>query len=155
MTTRYLAIGRQQTQNRRGDRALSTARFSYNPYNLALLYLKTHVPYGGKGPIAGKISNMEVFDAQNGVHQALHNPENRGSSTSRRVSPKSVNPKVVSINVKPAQVIGQGELRIKLNPSDKIAPHDGVGGGTPKPRKDNPASKVITTGISIANNMTN
>ena len=77
-------------------------------------------------------------------------PDSLGSSTSRSVSAKSVKPSVVIASARPAHRIGHGELRTNLKPSDRITPQEGVGGRTPSPRKDRPASKVITTGRSIA-----
>ena len=41
---------------------------------------------------------------------------------------------------------GPGASRTRENPSNSIEPHDGSGGGTPRPRNDSPASATITNG---------
>ncbi len=40
-----------------------------------------------------------------------------------------------------------------MKPSERIDPHDGLGGGTPRPRNDSPASVVMALGVSMASRM--
>ena len=42
---------------------------------------------------------------------------------------------------------------MELKPSERIDPHDGFGGGTPRPRNDRPASAAMALGTSMARRM--
>ncbi len=83
----------------------------------------------------------------------LRTPASLGSTTSRSVSPRKVQPRVTTISVRPAQRIGQGCSRTRSKPSWRMTPQEGVGGGTPRPRKERPASSVIAAGRSMASRM--
>src|SRR5512138_2919510 len=100
--------------------------------------------------LAGPVFDLQIDGLQCYLHHRPLVPERRGSSTSRSASPNNVKPSVVNARVKPDQRIGHCDSKIWLKPSERIAPQEGEGGGSPIPMKDKPASKVMTQGRSIA-----
>src|SRR5712692_8100667 len=64
-------------------------------------------------------------------------PRSRGSSTSRSASPSMLKPKTASEMAAPGQMAIHGARYMNDRPEpESMAPQDGKGGGTPKPRKD-------------------
>src|SRR5690606_40930480 len=59
----------------------------------------------------------------------------RGSSASLRPSPKRLNARIASMITAPGNTETCSALRRYLRPSLSIAPHPGVGGRAPRPRK--------------------
>src|SRR5699024_7731448 len=71
----------------------------------------------------------------------------RGSSASRNPSPNKLNPKTTSNMARPGKVTTHGEFCNACLPSLNIAPHSGVGGCAPNPRKLSPAASKIAVPI--------
>src|SRR5919106_1431588 len=72
-------------------------------------------------------------------------PRRRGSSTSRSASPNMLKPKTAREIAAPGNSAIQGAWYMNDRPDpDSIPPHDGYGGGMPKPRNDSPDSARIT-----------
>src|SRR5216683_5166033 len=72
-------------------------------------------------------------------------PRKRGSSTSRSASPSMLNAKTASEIATPGHTAIHGARYMYVRPEpESIEPHDGYGGGTPKPRNDSADSARIT-----------
>jgi len=59
----------------------------------------------------------------------------RGSSASRNPSPKKLNANMVIASASAGKIAWCGYVRMVRAPSAIMAPHDGVGGLTPRPIK--------------------
>src|SRR5690554_136639 len=70
-----------------------------------------------------------------------------GSSASRRPSPTKLKPSTTTMIATAGQVMRLGARRMKSLPSEIIAPHSGVGGCTPRPRKPSAALAKMASGI--------
>src|SRR5262249_11284512 len=90
-----------------------------------------------------------------GPRQACQRPpRNRGSSTSRSASPSMLNPNTASEIATPGHTAIHGARNMYVRPEpDNIAPHDGYGGGTPKPRNDSADSARMTAPSPIVARM--
>src|SRR5206468_10009138 len=64
----------------------------------------------------------------------------RGSSASRRPSPKMFSETAVRTIASPGTIVSQGAVRIRTWPSEISVPHEGFGGCTPAPRNESAAS---------------
>src|SRR6266699_5399034 len=62
---------------------------------------------------------------------------------SRTASPSSVHATTTSTSATPGAVATQGALTTTSRPEAIMLPHDGVGGWTPRPRNERPASSMI------------
>src|SRR3972149_3598080 len=71
----------------------------------------------------------------------------RTSIASRSPSPRKLNAITVIMMASPGTVVRWGATNRKCLPSLIIAPQEGVGGATPRPRKLNPASATIARAI--------
>src|SRR5512141_46976 len=67
----------------------------------------------------------------------------RGSSASRKASPNRLIDNTVIMIATPGKLVTHGADRKNSRPFDIIAPHSGVGGCAPKPRKLSPAASRI------------
>src|SRR5690606_223130 len=76
-----------------------------------------------------------------------HLPLPLGSKASRRPSPTKLKPRTTTIIAKPGQRMRFGARRMKSLPSAIIAPHSGVGGCTPSPRKPRAALARMASGM--------
>src|SRR5262249_7981243 len=71
-------------------------------------------------------------------------PRRRGSRTSRSASPSMLKPKTAREMAAPGQMAIHGARYMNERPEpESIAPHEGEGGGTPKPRKESADSARI------------
>src|SRR5262250_3426807 len=85
-------------------------------------------------------------------------PRRRGSRTSRRASPSMLKPKTAKEMAAPGKMAIQGARCMKERPEPaSMAPQDGRGGGTPRPRKESedsarmtPPSPMVATMITVA-----
>src|SRR5262249_27131970 len=74
----------------------------------------------------------------------------RGSSASRRPSPKTLSESTVSTIMTPGMIASHGAVAMRSWPSAIIVPHDAFGGCTPAPRNDKPASvRILLAMISV------
>src|SRR5436190_5573792 len=64
----------------------------------------------------------------------------RGSSASRRPSPKMFSERTVRTIARPGTTVSHGAVVRRVWPSEMSVPHDGFGGCTPAPRNDSAAS---------------
>src|SRR5207247_2631046 len=81
--------------------------------------------------------------ARKRLHRAP--PRSRGSSTSRSASPSMLKPKTASEIATPGHTAIHGARNMYVRPEpESIAPHDGKGGGTPKPRNESADSARVT-----------
>src|SRR5204862_1622583 len=67
----------------------------------------------------------------------------RGSSASRRPSPKMFSDSTVMTIARPGASASAGRVTIRSCPSAISLPHDGVGSCTPAPRNESPASNTM------------
>src|ERR1700737_1206838 len=92
--------------------------------------------------VVGEELRLQVLDLQ---HRLAHR-FCLGSRASRRPSPRKLN----AISVKESAIAGArtmwGAIRMAWKPSAAIAPQEGGGGGTPRPRKLRKASKRLPLG---------
>src|SRR5438128_11466052 len=86
------------------------------------------------------------------LHRAA--PRNRGSSASRSASPSMLNPKTASEIATPGHTAIHGARNMYVRPEpESIPPHDGKGGGTPKPRNESDDSARIVAPSAIGARM--
>src|SRR5690242_19982147 len=78
----------------------------------------------------------------NGDGDVTHRARCRGSRYSRRPSPMKLNARTVSAIAMPGKISACGAACNveRSRASSIITPHEGAGGGTPRPRNDNDAS---------------
>src|SRR6184192_1382395 len=93
--------------------------------------------------VVGKELRLEVLDLEYGLAHRFC----LGSSASRRPSPRKLN----AISVSESAIAGAstmwGAMRSAWKPSAAMAPQEGVGGWTPRPRKLKKASNRMACGI--------
>src|SRR6185437_4280523 len=82
------------------------------------------------------------------LEQAHRRSPLRGSSTSRRPSPRKQKPRLTMTMAKPGMVATHHWLRMKERPAGIIAPHSGCGGCAPTPRKPSPAAVRMIPAMS-------
>src|SRR5207247_1976963 len=81
--------------------------------------------------------------AGRGQTTARHGRVLTGWSASCTASPSSVHATTTSTSATPGAVATQGALTSVSRPEAIMLPHDGVGGCTPRPRNERPASSMI------------
>src|SRR5262245_8276580 len=74
-------------------------------------------------------------------------PRIRGSSRSLRASPTMLNARTAIMIARPENVVIHGQHLMYWRPSLRMLPHVGVGGGTPRPRNERPASVRIAVAM--------
>src|SRR5204863_5812259 len=131
-----------QAQDRQCGHTLAAARLADDAERLTRMKVEAHTVDGLDHAVVGKELGFEVLDLQDrGCHRFC-----LGSSASRRPSPRKLN----AISVKDSAMAGTrtmwGAIRRAWKPSAAIAPQDGVGGWTPRPRKLKKASKRMGWG---------
>src|SRR5206468_6521909 len=90
--------------------------------------------------------------ARKRLHRAP--PRSRGSSTPRSASPSMLKPKTASEIATPGHTAIHGARNMYVRPEpESIAPHDGKGGGTPKPRNESADSARVTAPSPIVARM--
>src|SRR3989304_5561765 len=89
------------------------------------------------------------------LHPGHQGAPSRTSMASRRPSPRKLNAITVIMMARPGTVVRWGATKRKCLPSLIIAPQEGVGGATPRPRKLSPAPATIARAIpKVASTMT-
>ena len=68
---------------------------------------------------------------------------------SRKPSPKRLKDKTTIKMANPGTKVSQGASKMNLFPSERMLPQVALGGGTPKPRKLNPASVKIAPAMPM------
>src|SRR5438309_8970631 len=95
--------------------------------------------------VVGEKLRLQVLDLEDGLAHRFC----LGSRASRKPSPRKLN----AISVSESAIAGAstmwGEMRMAWKPSAAMAPQEGVGGGTPRPRKLRKASKRIAMGMPM------
>src|SRR2546430_7231159 len=95
--------------------------------------------------VVGEKLRLQVLD----LEDVLAHRFCLGSRASRKPSPRKLN----AISVSESAIAGAstmgGEMRMAWKPAAAIAPQDGVGGGTPRPRKLRKASKRMAMGTPM------
>src|SRR6185436_5750822 len=84
--------------------------------------------------------HFELVDLQQGAHGSVPHGSERAPNRSRRPSPRRLMPSTSTNSARPGIKITHVEKNMYSLASAIIRPHDGSGGGTPRPRKDSAAS---------------
>src|SRR6056297_2781210 len=129
----------QKSHDREGGHRLARAGFADDPENLSRGDLKRHVLHRLERPCAGaKVHRQGVYGQQRGV---LGHMRACGFRRSRRASPSRLKVTTAIISASPGnRKTHHCPDAMKRAPSATRMPHSGVGGRTPRPRKDRPAA---------------
>ncbi len=106
------AVGREQAQDRQGERALARPRFPDEPKDLAPVEGKIDARQDAGGRTAALVFDSQILDLQSDIARghARHRdtPLSRGSSTSRSASPNMRKPTVAIASASDANRTAHG-----------------------------------------------
>src|SRR2546423_2577859 len=132
-----------QAKDRESGDALAAPGLAHDPQGLPGLEVEADAIDRLDHTVVGEELGLEIFDLKDRCRHRFC----LGSRASRNPSPRKLN----AIRVSDSAIAGArtiwGAMRNAWKPSAAIAPHDGVGGWTPRPRKLRNASNRIACGM--------
>src|SRR5690606_7989686 len=131
--------GGNQPEQREAGEALPRARFPHQGHGLAAGDAEAHAVHRLHPPGAGGKADPEIVDLHQGAHRCC------SPVASWSASPTRFTATTVSTMATPGARLIHGAVTSSERDQKIMPPQEGVGGWTPSPRKDSPASSRITS----------